>query len=89
MQLGRVIGVANSTIKHSTLHGLRLLIVQPIHLPSTLDGEPILAIDTFGASSGMRVLLTTDAIYVRDLVRSKNSPIRFAVMGIVDEPIVT
>jgi ethanolamine utilization protein EutN len=89
MQLGRVVGSATSIIKHPTLYGLRLLVVQPIHPPGILDGEPILAIDTFGASSGMRVLLTTDAIYVRDLVKSKNSPIRFAVMGIVDEPLAT
>ncbi|MFQ3650074.1 MAG: EutN/CcmL family microcompartment protein [Gemmataceae bacterium] len=86
MQLGKVVGHATSTIKHSTLYGFRLMIVQPISSSEVADGEPILAIDTLGAGIGMKVLLTTDAVLVRELVGKNNSPIRFAVMGLLDEP---
>lgn len=86
MQVGKVVGHATSTIKHASLHGFRLLVVQPISPPDVLDGEPVLAIDTLGAGSGMKVLLTTDAVLVREMVGAKNSPIRFAVMGLLDEP---
>jgi ethanolamine utilization protein EutN len=84
MQLGQVVGHATATVKHPTLTGCRLLIVQPITGDRKPDGEPVLAIDHLGAWSGSQVLLTTDAPLIRELVRSKNSPIRFSVMGICD-----
>jgi ethanolamine utilization protein EutN len=84
MQIGQVIGHATSTVKHPTLHGWRLLIVQMVGPNDKPDGEPVLAIDSLGAGTGMEVLLTTDAVLVRELVNSKNSPIRYSVMGICD-----
>lgn len=85
MQIGRVVGHATSTVKHPTLNGWRLLVVQIPTLDGKPDGEPVLAIDGLGAGSGMDVLLTTDAVLVREMVGAKNSPIRFAVMGLADE----
>ncbi|NBO92047.1 MAG: ethanolamine utilization protein EutN [Planctomycetia bacterium] len=85
MQLGKVVGHAISTVKHPTLNGWKMVLVQMLTTDSKPDGEPVLAIDALGAGSGMTVLLTTDAVLVREMVRAKNSPIRFAVMGLVDE----
>jgi ethanolamine utilization protein EutN len=84
MQLGLVVGHATSTVKHTTLNGWRLLIVQMLTPDDKPDGEPVLAIDSLGAGMGSRVLLTTDAILVRELVGAKTSPVRYSVMGLAD-----
>jgi ethanolamine utilization protein EutN len=84
MQLGLVVGHATATVKHPTLNGCRLLIVQPLTPDDKPDGEPILAIDQLGAGTGMAVILTTDALLARDMVQSKNTPIRYSVLGLCD-----
>jgi ethanolamine utilization protein EutN len=86
MQRAKVVGHATATIKHPTLAGFRLLAVQPLGANDSIDGEPCLSIDWLGASTGDKVLLTTDAVLIREMVQSKHSPIRFAVMGLLDEP---
>ena len=58
MQLGEVIGHATSTVKHPTLHGWRMLIVQPLDARMRPDGVPIIAIDPLGGSRGDRVVIT-------------------------------
>jgi ethanolamine utilization protein EutN len=85
MQIGKVVGHATATVKHPTLNGWRLLVVQLLTPDDKPDGEPILAIDNLGAGPGTRVIATTDAILVRELVGAKNSPIRWSVMGLADE----
>jgi ethanolamine utilization protein EutN len=85
MQIGKVVGHATSTVKHPTLSGWRLLVVQVLTPDGGPDGEPILAIDSLGAGQGARVIATTDAVLVRELVGAKNSPIRWSIMGLADE----
>ncbi len=84
MQLGLVVGHATSTIKHPSLNGQRLLVVQMLTPDEQPDGEPVLVIDHLGAGQGSRVLATTDAVLIREMVKAKNSPIRWSVMGLVD-----
>ena len=85
MQLGNVVGHAIATVKHASLHGWRLLVVQLLTAADQPDGEPILAIDTLGSAHGQRVLLSNDGLGARQLVGHKNSPVRWMVMGICDE----
>jgi ethanolamine utilization protein EutN len=85
MQLATVIGHATSTVKHPTLSGWRLLVVQPLDAAGSPDGPPILAIDALGCGKGDRVILTSDGKGVREMVGADNTPIRWAVMGIADE----
>ena len=85
MQIGRVVGHATATVKHATLKGWRLLIVQMLLADGKEDGEPLLAIDHLGAGVGALVIVTNDGAAVRDLVGAKNSPIRWLVMGIQDQ----
>jgi ethanolamine utilization protein EutN len=85
MQIGRVVGHATATVKHTTLKGWRLLIVQVLLADGKEDGEPLLAIDHLGAGVGSLVILTNDGAAVRDLVGAKNSPIRWLVMGLQDQ----
>jgi ethanolamine utilization protein EutN len=84
MQLGKVVGRATATVKHPTLHGFRLLVVQLLAADGGPDGEPVLVIDQLGAGAGMDVLVTTDAVLIREMTGAKNSPVRYSVMGLAD-----
>jgi ethanolamine utilization protein EutN len=84
MQLGKVVGRATATVKHETLAGWRMLLVQPLDAAGNADGDPQLAIDNLGSSRSDVVMLTTDGAAVRDIVGKENTPIRWAVIGIAD-----
>jgi ethanolamine utilization protein EutN len=84
MQLGRVIGHATSTIKHATLNGWRMVVVQPLDAAGGEDGTPIIAIDNLGSDKGSQVVLTSDGKGVREMIGSDNTPVRWAVIGIKD-----
>ena len=84
MLIGIVEGNATATIRHPSLKGLKLLIVQPLDMVGGADGDPVLAVDTIGAGRGMKVLLTNDGKGARELVGDKTSPVRWTVCGIVD-----
>jgi ethanolamine utilization protein EutN len=84
MQRARVVGHATATVKHASLTGWRLLIVQPLGPNGGADGEPLLAIDSLGAALGSTVVVVNDGSAIRDLVGSKTSPIRFMVQGLCD-----
>ena len=49
------------------------------------DGEPQLVIDNLGAGLDSRVLICNDGTGTRNLMGSKNSPVRWFVMGICDQ----
>ncbi len=84
MQLGRVIGHATATVKHPSLNGWRLLLVQPLDNQGGPDGEPQLALDQMGGGRGDNVLLTSDGSAVRDIVGSNSTPARWIVIGLAD-----
>jgi ethanolamine utilization protein EutN len=84
MQLAQVIGNAVSTVKHPSLHGWRLLVVQPLGTDDKPDGEPLLAIDSVGSARNDRVIISNDGTGARQIVGSKTSPARWFVMGIQD-----
>jgi ethanolamine utilization protein EutN len=84
MQLGRVVGNGIATVKHPSLEGWRLLLVQPLSADGQADGEPLLAIDNLGAGAAHRVILSNDGAGARELVGAKNSPIRWMVLGVCD-----
>ncbi len=84
MQLGRVIGYATATMKHASLNGWRLLVVQPLGNQGGPDGEPQLALDHLGGGQGDKVILTSDGSAVRDIVGSNTTPARWIVIGLAD-----
>ncbi len=84
MQLAKIIGRATSTIKHPSLAGWRMLVVQPLGTEGRADGEPLLAIDALGAGKSDVVMITSDGTSVREMMRTNNTPVRWAVIGIVD-----
>ena len=82
MQIGRVIGSAHSTIKHPSMQGRKLLIVQPRLTDNTPDGDPILAVDCIGAGVSDDVMLTSDG--ARKLLNVDTTPVRWTIIGIQD-----
>jgi ethanolamine utilization protein EutN len=84
MQNARVLGTAVSTIKHSSLNGQKLLVVQPQMLDGAPDGDPVLAVDFVGAGSGEVVMVTGDGQLIREYLNVEATPLRWSVIGIVD-----
>jgi len=85
MQIAAVVGHATATVKHRTLQGWRLLVVQPVDMRGQPDGDPQLAIDDLGSRRGDRVIITSDGAAVREMVGAKDTPIRWAILGVADE----
>ena len=84
MVLGVVEGSAVSTIKHASMRGWKLLIVQPLDASGAAEGDPVLAIDMLGAGHGTRVIISNDGRGTREMVGDNNSPVRWSVVGVVD-----
>jgi ethanolamine utilization protein EutN len=84
MQLARVVGQAVSTVKHPSLKGWKLMLVQPLGPNGKEDGEPLLAIDNLGSGSAHLVIVSNDGAGARELVGVRNSPVRWMVLGVVD-----
>ena len=85
MLLGIVEGSAVATVKHRSMHGWKILIVQPIDFDGRADGDPLLAIDMLGAGRGVTVLISNDGKGAREMVGDDNSPVRWTVIGLLDE----
>lgn len=85
MQLARVIGKATATVKHPTLEGRKLLIVQLLDARGGAEGDPQIAVDELGSRNGDTVMVALDGSAVRELLGMNNSPARCIVLGQVDE----
>jgi ethanolamine utilization protein EutN len=86
MQVGKVIGTATATVKHRSMEGWKLLVVQPYMVDGvTPDGDPQLAVDALGAGKGETVILSSDGKGTRELLGDDTTPVRWSVMGIADE----
>jgi ethanolamine utilization protein EutN len=85
MQIAKVIGTATATIKHPSLTGWKLLLVQALAADGeSPDGDPMLAVDALGAGSGQRVMVTSDGRSTRELIGDDRTPVRWTVLGICD-----
>lgn len=85
MQLAYVVGTATATVKHPSLEGRKLLIVQPrLADGRTPDGDPLIAVDGVGAGCGETVMITSDGRGARELLNSEVTPVRWTVIGIRD-----
>jgi ethanolamine utilization protein EutN len=84
MQLGTVIGHATATVKHPSLVGWRMVIVQPLNNARQPEADPVIAVDKLGSAPGSVVVLNSDGKGARDLIGDDKSPVRWFVIGIVD-----
>lgn len=85
MLLARVEGNVIATRKHPSLDGWRLLICQPINQEGGFEGTPQVAIDPHGAGMHQRVIISSDGSASRKVVGDERSPVRWMVVGVVDE----
>ena len=85
MQLGTVIGHATSTIKHRSLTGWRLAVVQPLGASRQPEGDALIAVDKWGSAPGQTVVLNSDGKAAREMIGDEKTPVRFFVIGLVDE----
>jgi ethanolamine utilization protein EutN len=85
MQAGIVVGTATSTVKHPSLSGWKMLVVQLYGVDGrTPDGEPVVAVDRLGAGKGETVIITSDGQSTREMLGSETTPVRWSVIGIRD-----
>jgi ethanolamine utilization protein EutN len=85
MQLGLVVGTATSTVKHATMRGQKLLVVQPLAADGrSADGDPQIAVDAVGAGKGQTVMITSDGKFMREVLKAEATPVRWSVIGIRD-----
>jgi ethanolamine utilization protein EutN len=85
MQVGTVLGTATATVKHPSLVGWKMLVVQPYGADGAKpDGDPIIAVDALGAGKGQRVIISSDGKGTRELLGSETTPVRWSVVGIQD-----
>jgi microcompartment protein CcmK/EutM len=85
MLLARVEGNIVATRKHPSLQGWRLVICQPIDAAGAPEGVPQIAIDSHGAGMHQRVVISSDGSAARTAVGDQKSPVRWLVLGVVDE----
>ena len=85
MQLATVIGHATATIKHPSMTGWRLVIAQPLGANRQPEADPIVAVDKFGSSPGQTIVFNADGKAAREYVGNDKSPVRYFVIGIVDD----
>jgi ethanolamine utilization protein EutN len=79
-----VIGFATSTVRHESLAGLRLAVVQPLDVSDSPAGDPQLCVDRLNAGLGQSVIINSDGKFAREVVGHQKSPVRFVVCAIVD-----
>lgn len=85
MQLAHVLGTATATVKHPSLAGTKLLVVQPLMSDRVgPDGDPQLAIDTVAAGTGDLVVITSDGRLLRERLASDTTPARWSTIALVD-----
>ncbi len=85
MQLGKIIGHATATVKHPSMNGWRLAIVQPLNNARQPEADCLIAVDKFGSGMGDTVILNSDGKGAREMIGDEKSPVRWYVIGIVDE----
>lgn len=85
MLAGRVVGHATATVKHPSMKGWKLLLVQPLAADgASPDGDPVLVVDHLGAGRGDLVIVSSDGKHTQTIIGDPHTPVRWSVIGIVD-----
>ena len=84
MFLARVIGQVVSTVKHGSLNGRKLLIVDRLDLADSETGNTQIAVDSVAAGVGDTVLVVDEGGSAAIITSLDNPPIRTVIVGVVD-----
>ncbi len=86
MYFGKVIGNVVSVIKHKDYHGLKLMIVQPVHPSGAPAQDPLICIDSVDAGIGQTILYIDEGGAARQVLNlGPEAPVRPVIVGVVDE----
>ncbi|MCS7467927.1 EutN/CcmL family microcompartment protein [Stieleria sp. ICT_E10.1] len=85
MQPAIVLGSTHATVKHESLVGMRLVVLQPIGTDEKADGPPLIALDQLGSRKGDHVMITSDGSYAREACGHDQTPARWTVIGLIDD----
>jgi ethanolamine utilization protein EutN len=86
MLLAKVVGPVVMSVKHASLSGEKVLLVQPCDATGKAMGAKLMAIDRAQAGEGDRVLVLREGTGVRQILKSNEPlPIRSLIVGIVDQ----
>lgn len=85
MILGRVIGEIHGSIKHSFYEGKKLLVIEKISPNGASTGDYLIGVDSVGAGADERVLVLDEGNGARQVLDSKDGPVRSVVVGIIDD----
>lgn len=84
MILGKVVGNLHSTINHPFYDGKKMLVVERIEMDGKTGSGYLVAVDRAGAGPGETVLILDEGNGARQVLESKDGPIRSVIVGIVD-----
>ena len=84
MLIARVVGEIVATAKAPSHVGQKALLVQPLNLDGSDQGETLVAMDAVDAGVGDRVLVVTEGWSAMTAVDRPNSPIDMAIVGVID-----
>jgi len=82
--LGRIAGSLVSTIRHPSLDGRKMLVVERLDGAGRPDGGYLIALDAVGAGAGETVLVLDEGNGARQILDAPNAPVRSMVVGVVD-----
>lgn len=84
MILGKVVGNLHSTVNHPFYDGKKMLVVEKIEMDGKTGSGYLVAVDRAGAGPGETVLILDEGNGARQVLESKDGPIRSVIVGIVD-----
>ncbi|MEL6897850.1 MAG: EutN/CcmL family microcompartment protein [Planctomycetota bacterium] len=84
MQPAIVLASTHATVKHNSLNGHLLVVLQPVGVDDRADGPPLIAVDPMGSRKGDRVVMTSDGRHAREVCNSDQTPCRWIVLGVID-----
>jgi len=82
---GRVIGEIQSTINHAFYDARKLMIVEHTDFEGQPSGDYLIAVDSVSAGVGSQVLVLDEGNGARQVLKSKDGPVRSVIVGIIDE----
>ena len=85
MFIARVIGEVVSTVRHDSLAGRKLLIVEKLSIDGEPLGDSLLAVDSVDAGAGDKVLVLDEGSSAAIVTGLPDPPIRTVIVGVIDE----
>ena len=84
MFLAKIIGEVVSTIKHPSLNGRKLLVIERLDTERRSLGDSLLAVDSVGAGVGETVLVVDEGSSAALVTGLDDPPIRTVIVGVID-----